>query len=308
MKDRVVVSYSPVVAQQYGRSAAIFLSQLQFWLGKKPHTIDGKKWVYNTYEEWADQTGLSVPTLKRVVARLRRANILHTSNFNRAAYDRTLWYAIDNRILADSIVSNDTMEGIKRSNGGDQMTPPIPVLTTEVSDIEDLAPSQASVLNHPSEMKGVTVIKGKTAVEVLTALQKQKVAPVEITDAPTVAQAKAYWRKRYVQVFAIGGVLPPFTQKEQGEFKHLVIRCEGKAGILLRRIFEDWSSCRHHVELISGKKLPLYPDVGVVLSHLVYILNWSLKEHESVQLVAPAVKAPTKEAVPKKEKPIWLEE
>lgn len=293
MKDRMVVSYNPVVAQKYGRSAAIFLSQLQFWLGKKPHTIDGKKWVYNTYDEWSAQTGVPTRTLKRVVVLLRREGILYTAKHNLNIYYQTLWYSINEKKLAEnSIVPN----GPRIVPNGTPIVPNGPIYSSNSEGTSEEDTSESKLMH-----------KGKSAEEVLAKLQKEKTAPIPIEDSPSVSYAKMYWRKMYKQKFALAGVLPPLTQKEHGEFKHLVTRCEGKAGILLRRIFEDWSGCRHHVELVAGKKLPLYPDVGVVLSHLTYILNWSLKEHESVQLVSTVVKPKAKEAVPK-EKPIWLEE
>jgi hypothetical protein len=106
----------PTLARVLGLNEAIFLQQLNYWLVGSRHNHDGRKWVYNTFEDWQKQMPFfTVVTLKRIVKTLRESGvIITTSKYNKLSMDRTLWYSIDGEKL-DSIISdyakyqNDTM-------------------------------------------------------------------------------------------------------------------------------------------------------------------------------------------------------
>lgn len=114
----------PTLAAKIGLNEAIFLQQLNYWLAGSQHEIDGKKWVYNTFEEWQKQLHFwPVVTIKRIVKSLREMGIVSTtSQYNKMPMDRTLWYTIDYAKL-DSILEaapkyqNDTMEVSDRYDG-----------------------------------------------------------------------------------------------------------------------------------------------------------------------------------------------
>lgn len=102
----------PSLALAVGLNEAIFLQQVQYWLATSKHVHDGRRWVYNSTDEWAKQFPFwSESTIKRIVASLRDSNVLLTRNdLNKHSFDRTLWYSIDyaelnNIIQTDSIVS-----------------------------------------------------------------------------------------------------------------------------------------------------------------------------------------------------------
>lgn len=97
----------PTLAKVIGLNEAIFLQQLNYWLGSSRHEYDGRKWVYNTFEEWQNQLPFwPVVTIKRIVKKLRDSGvIITTSEYNKMPMDRTLWYSIDREKL-DQIINN----------------------------------------------------------------------------------------------------------------------------------------------------------------------------------------------------------
>ena len=60
---------------------------------------------------------------------LQEKGIIKTGNYNKSAYDRTLWYAFTD--LGKSIVSNRQMEMNKSSNGNEQNGLTIPDINTD---------------------------------------------------------------------------------------------------------------------------------------------------------------------------------
>lgn len=87
----------PSLAVLVGLNEAIFLQQLHYWLNGNGKARDGRKWVYNTYEGWAEQFPFwSVMTIRRIVKSLRDGGHLTTTDeYNKSNSDRTLWYTIN---------------------------------------------------------------------------------------------------------------------------------------------------------------------------------------------------------------------
>ncbi len=102
----------PSLANQIGLNEAIFLQQLHYWLGRSKNKREGRKWVYNTYDEWQAENFpfWSTVTIKRIALKLESTGlIISRSDLNRMKYDRTKWYTIDYDALnklTQSIVSN----------------------------------------------------------------------------------------------------------------------------------------------------------------------------------------------------------
>lgn len=87
--------FSPDLATALGLSEAIVLQQVHYWLQRSRHQRDGRTWVYNSYAEWQREfPWWSLPTIRRIFARLEDLGILVTSEYNRRRGDRTKWYAI----------------------------------------------------------------------------------------------------------------------------------------------------------------------------------------------------------------------
>lgn len=87
----------PSLAVAIGLNEAIFIQQLHYWLEKAGTEKQGKKWVYNTYQDWEKQFPFwSNATLRRIITNLEKQGLLlSTHKYNQMKIDRTKWYSID---------------------------------------------------------------------------------------------------------------------------------------------------------------------------------------------------------------------
>ena len=107
--DDYLIRVLPKLALKIGLNEAIFLQQVHYWLNKSNHRHIGKKWLYNTYNDWQEQFPFwSVMTIRRTIASLEKKNLLITDNFNRAGFDKTKWYTINYEAL--NIVNNGCVQ------------------------------------------------------------------------------------------------------------------------------------------------------------------------------------------------------
>jgi hypothetical protein len=91
---------SPTLAIEIGLNEAIILQQLHYWLQKSEHFYEGRRWIYNTYQQWVEQFPFwSEKTIKRTITSLESKGYVITGNFNKAGFDRTKWYSIDYDLL-----------------------------------------------------------------------------------------------------------------------------------------------------------------------------------------------------------------
>jgi uncharacterized phage protein (TIGR02220 family) len=86
----------PSLAVRIGMNEAVVLQQIHYWLSISKHTIEGKKWVYNTYEDWQRQFPFwSISTIRRTFYSLEKSGIVVSDNWNALQLDKTKWYTID---------------------------------------------------------------------------------------------------------------------------------------------------------------------------------------------------------------------
>ena len=103
MKTSWQLSKHPLLVDQdlatvIGLNEAIVLQQLNHWLdSKSAKKINGKWWINNTYEKWKKQDFpfWSVATIRRTFSSLEKKGVVVSANFNRAGFDKTKWYSID---------------------------------------------------------------------------------------------------------------------------------------------------------------------------------------------------------------------
>lgn len=98
----------------FGHSTARFITRLQYWLVNKKtlgYQKNDRKWIYNTYEEWAKQLRMSVTQTRRIIKKLRDQNILLVEKFAKSRCNHVNYYTLnheelDKRIQEDNPVSN----------------------------------------------------------------------------------------------------------------------------------------------------------------------------------------------------------
>jgi DnaD/phage-associated family protein len=99
--DEEPLVISPSLATIVGLNESIVLQQLHYWLERSTHIYEGYKWVYNTYEEWRKQFPFwSESTIRRIITKMEKQELIISGNFNRSKIDKTKWYRINYEKLA----------------------------------------------------------------------------------------------------------------------------------------------------------------------------------------------------------------
>ena len=132
MKASWLFSKHPLLVDQdlatvIGLNEAIVLQQLNYWLhSKSAKKINDKWWVYNTYENWKKQNFpfWSLATIRRTFSSLEKKEVVVSANFNRAGFDKTKWYSIDetklNQLMSSACDQNEQTICSNRVDGTDQ--------------------------------------------------------------------------------------------------------------------------------------------------------------------------------------------
>lgn len=89
----------PSLAALIGLNNAIVLQQVHYWLENprlEGRFIDGKKWIFNTYEAWQENFPFwSVSTIKRIFLDLEKMGLIISAQFDRHNWDQRKFYCID---------------------------------------------------------------------------------------------------------------------------------------------------------------------------------------------------------------------
>ena len=122
-------SFDVDIAKRYGIHAAILLKNIYFWIEKNrandTNYYDGYYWTFNSKKAFAELFPyMNARQVDYALQKLIDDKLIITGNYNKVAYDRTLWYAITKK--GYSILQNCEMENTKMSNGNDDNVPPIP--------------------------------------------------------------------------------------------------------------------------------------------------------------------------------------
>lgn len=105
-QDKCLV-LQPELVRTIGKSPAIVLQQIHYWLSSKEdlgRVVDGKRYIHNTLEDWVDEIKtISLSTLKRAVAVLNDYGLISIQKFNSKWGNRTNWYTINYNKLQELI-------------------------------------------------------------------------------------------------------------------------------------------------------------------------------------------------------------
>lgn len=117
------------LAVKYGMLEAIILNNLEFWTAKNQangqNLHEGYYWTYNSTKALSELFPyVSQRQIQHALKHLRELGIIQTGNYNKSAYDRTLWYAFTD--LGLSIMQKREMEEDENGNGFTPQVQPIP--------------------------------------------------------------------------------------------------------------------------------------------------------------------------------------
>ena len=129
-------SFDVEIAEKYGVSEAILLQHLWFWIEKNKanevNFYDGTYWTYNSTKAFVKLFPyMTQRQIQNTLKRLKDKGIIKTGNYNKSAYDRTLWYAFTE--LGKSIMQKCKMENTNLSNGLHEKVTPIPDINTNIN-------------------------------------------------------------------------------------------------------------------------------------------------------------------------------
>ncbi len=138
-------SFNVEIATKFGMLEAVLFEHLNFWILKnkanKVNFYDGNYWTYNSAKALAELFPyVSSSTILRALHHLKEEGLILFGNYNKSAYDRTIWYAItekgnsilqhgesdlskcemDSPKMINGIAQNDEMDSSKMINGFNQ--------------------------------------------------------------------------------------------------------------------------------------------------------------------------------------------
>ncbi len=110
--DGICLITHPEVALTLGKSEAIFLQQLHYWLttdSEMGTMLDGQRWIYNSYKSWTENLRIySESTIRRAINKLEKLGIILSKNLNKKRSDHTKWYTINYGALKNLIPNLST--------------------------------------------------------------------------------------------------------------------------------------------------------------------------------------------------------
>lgn len=124
------------IAQIYGVNAAILLENVGYWIkqneANETSFFDGTYWTFNSRRAYRELFPyMSERQINTAFQKLIDDGLIITGNYNKLAYDRTLWYALTRK--GKCILHFDIMDNDKMSNGNSENVKPIPDINTDIN-------------------------------------------------------------------------------------------------------------------------------------------------------------------------------
>lgn len=93
------------VAQLVGANAALILENIAYWCehnaANNTNLHDGHYWTYNSTKAFTELFPyMTVNVIRTAIKKLKEADLLLTGNYNKSAYDRTMWYTLTEKAEA----------------------------------------------------------------------------------------------------------------------------------------------------------------------------------------------------------------
>lgn len=111
--------FNTEIAKLCGVNAAIIFQNIHYWTqhneSNNINFIDGRYWMYNSIKSFSEQFKyLSERQISTAISKLINEGFVITGNYNKSAYNRTLWYALSDK--GKSILQKCEMENSNASN------------------------------------------------------------------------------------------------------------------------------------------------------------------------------------------------
>lgn len=131
------------IAEQYGINAAILLENIGFWTAQSEaneiNFHDGSYWTFNSCRALQELFPyMSKRQIHSALEKLINDGLIVTGNYNKVAYDRTLWYTLTQK--GKSILHFGTMDFPKKENRFSAEVTPIPDINTDIINTPFIIP------------------------------------------------------------------------------------------------------------------------------------------------------------------------
>ncbi|MBE9152549.1 ArsR family transcriptional regulator, partial [Coleofasciculus sp. LEGE 07092] len=85
----------PLLAAEIGLAEAIILQQINYWLRKSDHIIDGIKWIWQTFNQWQEQFPfLSMRQIRQGINKLKALGLIQVERKSAKTWYQANWYSI----------------------------------------------------------------------------------------------------------------------------------------------------------------------------------------------------------------------
>ena len=133
-----------------GVDGAIMLENIHYWVNLNKandrNFYDGEYWTYNSKKAFAELFPFwSEKQVRRILDNLIKNGYLKTGNYNKSAYDRTLWYTLTEKawnLWNFNIGPNGLINQTKQANQNDQIVQPIPNNNTDKKTNNNISTQQ----------------------------------------------------------------------------------------------------------------------------------------------------------------------
>lgn len=147
VEDEYVWCTRSSLINHFGYVAASFLSQINYWLKKQSCGVhyEGKKWIYNTSQEWAKQLHCGESSIRRAITQLRKSGVISVKKLSSDPRNRTNYFCINQQNL-DLIVGSTKEVRLKvipdASAQNERMYNDTKTTNKEINKSEELSPEQ----------------------------------------------------------------------------------------------------------------------------------------------------------------------
>lgn len=126
---RMIHYFATDIAKEYGLAPAVIFQNIAYWIehnrANETNFYEGDYWTYNSVRALTELFPyLTKKQISSSIQKLKNEGLIKTGNFNKSAYDRTMWYALTEK--GKFIFQNGKMELHEKENEFCREGTPIP--------------------------------------------------------------------------------------------------------------------------------------------------------------------------------------
>lgn len=283
----------PTIACILGVAGALFVQQLHYLsVSKKTNGVlhEGKKWIYNTLDNWAEfMPFYSKSTLHNTIRGLEKIGVVESKLLRKNRNDRTKFYRVvydklEAIVMGKEEPNSDSSNSISetlgapslkncellyKENTGENAKENETPKTLEKPDIQDEAMATANdvLLKH---------------------LKDGKFDKGTLDYKPTVSNFEKMWNRTVPEHNNVG-FMPKFNGKEMGHAKLLMKALEDKQIQQVEKVVSNWQGFCAYCRTMAGdtiKSPPQIPSLIFLLNNVIHIAGYNAQDSKKVKLIA----------------------